>query len=88
MPLLALGNLVLALPKSDTQVPLLALDIWKMGNSTSSLVLGPGLYRAQAGVGARALCPVEAHHSRWYASPYGPLAGGRLKWGGPHHASA
>ena len=51
----------------------------KMGNSASNLVLGPGLYRAQACVGARALCPVEAHHSRWYASPYGPIAGGRLK---------
>ena len=81
MPFLALDNLVLALPKSDTQVPLLALDIWKMGNSTSSLVLGPGLYRTQAGAGARALCPDRGAPLGVVRIPhYVPLVGGRLKW--------
>ena len=53
------------------------------GTQRPTSVQGPGLYRALSCVGARAFVPCSVVHSTEVGVriPYGPLVGGRLKWG-------
>ena len=72
----------LQIPQPRCQWPQIA-DFGQRGTQRPTSVQGPGLYRALSCVGARAFVPCSVVHSTEVGVriPYGPLVGGRLKWG-------